>query len=351
MMQFDAKELDASELPAWRALISNSPDGSVYSDPDYLNALADVTAANVRFVGLYRNGNLEGGVALYERRSWTGLYVGMRLLLYYGGPVLARYQTKYPSEQTARHTGALTCLAEYLGEAGYATITFKGLPSLTDVRAFIAAGWKVHPAYSYVVDLRDLEAQWGRVEKNLRRLIKRCQAREGVGFEADNDFESFFRLHEATLARRGLSPYLAKDRFQAFFEAIAERGLAQICTARLGDGRAVASQLVLLGKHANSHTVSAAGDQAFASIGAQAFLRWRTFEHLAELGYTSNDLTDAALNSVTHFKSQFGGRLVSSFVLEAPMSLSARLGIRAERLAAGGKGLLRAGLGRLTARA
>jgi hypothetical protein len=61
-------------------------------------------------------------------------------------------------------------------------------------------------------------------------------------------------------------------------------------------------------------------DPAHARLGASAFLRWRGFETLAGLGYRANDLTDAALNPVTHFKSQLGGNLELALVLNAPPS-------------------------------
>jgi len=77
---------------------------------------------------------------------------------------------------------------------------------------------------------------------------------------------------------------------------------------------------VLLGPHAVSHTVSAGADPEFNRMGASAFLRWRSFQALAALGYKANDLTDATLNPVTHFKSQFGGALEVSLVLQSPQS-------------------------------
>jgi hypothetical protein len=53
-------------------------------------------------------------------------------------------------------------------------------------------------------------------------------------------------------------------------------------------------------------------------MGATAFLRWKVFEVLSGLGYAANDLTDAALNSVAHFKSQLGGTLEMCLILEKP---------------------------------
>jgi hypothetical protein len=73
---------------------------------------------------------------------------------------------------------------------------------------------------------------------------------------------------------------------------------------------------VILGKHEVSHSVSAAADPKYLKTGATAFLRWKVFEALSALGYKANDLTDAALNSVAHFKSQLGGTLEICLIFE-----------------------------------
>ena len=43
------------------------------------------------------------------------------------------------------------------------------------------------------------------------------------------------------------------------------------------------------------------------------------------MGFTANDLTDADLNPVTHFKAQLGGDLQMGFLLQAPESARFRL--------------------------
>ncbi len=320
MSALEVIDIGPSQYADWTSLVKASPGGSIYSDPGYLAALCEATSATFRIIGLARAGRLEAGIALYERGAVGGRYVAPRLLLYYCGPVLLPHASKYPSEQTAREVEALGLLARRIGTLGYGSVVLKGLPAVAEVRAFVSAGWRVSPAYTYVVPLDDLAGQWTRVEQNLRRLIKRCTERDGITFDADNDFEAFWRLHEATLSRKGAALYLPKDRFARFFATLRAADMATIYHARLPDGRPIATQLVLHGAYQGTHSVCAGGDPEHARLGAQAFLRWRVFEDLAAKGYTSNDLTDAALGPVTHFKAQFGGRLALSHVLEARMS-------------------------------
>jgi hypothetical protein len=60
-------------------------------------------------------------------------------------------------------------------------------------------------------------------------------------------------------------------------------------------------------------------------MGASAFLRWHSCLALARSGYVGNDLTDAALNPVTRFKSQLGGELTATWSISRCVSLAYRI--------------------------
>jgi hypothetical protein len=330
------------EYDGWSALLRACPEASVYSSPGYLDALCRATGGSFRIVGVEKGDELVGGLAAYEERRGRLNTLSPRLLLYYNGPVLMRYDTRYPSERTSRHLKVWTALADWIEREGFDRVTLKCTPGIDDVRACLARGWSAHPSYTYVVPLDDLDRAWSRVEQNLRRLVGRSEA-AGVTFDEDDDFDAFWRLHEATMDYKDRATYLSQDRFRRYWRALAEQGLCTLMHARLRDGRSVASQLVLLGPYAVAQTVSAAADPAELSLGVNAFLRWQGFRALAARGYQATDLTDAALNNVTRFKSQLGGDLALTLVLERPPSLGwrARAGVRTTT------GRLRSAAGRL----
>ena len=307
--------LEESEYDAWNALVADSPQGSVYSTPGYLSALCEAAGGNFRILAAKRGEELAGGVAIYERPAGTGLRVTPRPLLYYNGLVLRRHTTKYPSQTTSRILEISFALEDALSSAGYEGIVLKNRSSFTDARAFMSKGWSARPGYSYVVPIGDLAAAWGRVEQNLRRLVNRC-ANEGVQLTEDDDFDSFYRMHLATSERKGAPLYLPQPAFQRFFTTLRASGLCRLYHARLPQGQSISAQLVLLGPYPVSHSVSAATDPEYMNTGATPFLRWKVFEALSALGYVANDLTDAALNPVAHFKSQLGGSLELCLVLE-----------------------------------
>jgi hypothetical protein len=307
--------LREEEYDEWERLVAASPDGSIYATPAYLDTLCTVGGGRFRILGVRRLDRIIGGLPLYERPSRKGAFVSPRLLLYYLGPVLSRSVSSYPSQQSAQTIATMGALADALGTLGFAKISLRGRHTVSDMRSFLDRGWTCRPSYSYVVPLQDLRGQWNRVEQNLRRLVDRC-TEQNVTHTNDDDFESFLRLHRLTMSHHDAVPYLPDDSFRRWFSTLHGSGGCRLFHARLPSGESIAAQIVLLGSHPVSHTVCAAIDPEHRRLGAAAFLRWRTFEWLAGQGKSGNDLTDAALNSVTHFKSQLGGELVTNFVIE-----------------------------------
>jgi hypothetical protein len=338
--------LRQSELADWARLVRSSPQGTVYALPCYLAALCGAAGGRFVVLGVWHGEELAGGVALYECDSRYGRFVAPRLLLYYNGPVLRSYGTRYPSEQTARHLKTLAALEQAITARGYARVTLACSPALTDARPFLEAGWRAAPQYTYVVDIAEPPAQWERVEPNLRRLILRC-GREGMACVADGDLDAFFALHARTMARKGGGLYLSAEGFRRYFDTLSRAGLCRLFNARQPDGRVVASQLVLLGPNGRCHVVAAAADEAFLRSGASAFLRWKSFEALSAAGWKEADLTDASLNPVTHFKSQLGGELQVLLALDAPRTLYYRLGSEAKAASLGARTALARALRRV----
>jgi hypothetical protein len=340
--RIEVTELTEAGYGEWNRLNAAAPAGSPYAMPEYLDALCSTAGGRFRILVARRGEELVGGLPLYERSSRFGDYVGPRLLLYYNGPVLRSFETKYPSQRTSRQVEILGALADAVAARGYGSVTLKCRSPIDDVRPLLVREWDAKPTYSYVVPIHDLAAQWGRVEQNLRRLVDRAGT-QGITLTEDEDFDAFHALHVSTLDRKGAGAYLPLAPFRRWFERLRGQQLCRLYQARLPDGRVVASQITLTGTHPVAHMVSAASDPEFNSTGASAFLRWRSFEALAALGYKGTDLTDAALNPVTHFKSQFGGDLVLCLVAKSPVTGRWRMGVagsEAIRRARGGAAAL-----------
>jgi hypothetical protein len=331
--------LTPDEYPFWTESVAASPGGSVYALPDYLDALCTATGAHFRILVAERDGRITGGIALYERPSRAGTYIAPRLLLYYNGIVLVPPAAQLPSQRTEWELHTLIALKQSLARLPHARIRFKSRAAVTDLRVFQTPGWTIVPTWSYEVEIADLKSAWDRIDKNQRRLIRRC-TEQGLTATSDGDFDSLYRLHLGTHARKGAPVYLPRDAFQRFVETLRGRNLCRLYQARLPDGRVIAAQLVLAGPHPVTHTVCVGGDEEAMRLGASPFLRWKVFEDLHTAGYRANDLTDAELNPVTRFKAQLGGELKLCLQVSRSDRLAFRVGDSMAALSDYGKGLV-----------
>jgi hypothetical protein len=312
----DLRKLAPSDYELWHKLLAESPQGSVYAFPAYLEALSRATGGSFSLLGVFRGDELIGGLPVYEESLGGRRTVANRLLLYYSGIVLKPHSTRYPSKATSKYLDVLDALASRLVEARYARVILNH-QGMIDARPFMIRGWTARPGYTYVVPITDIKMAWGRIDQNLRRLIDRCDA-NGVTLSDDDDFASFYPLHLQVHDRKGAPVYLPRDAFDVFFKELRSKGLCRLYLARLADGKAVAGQLVLLGPAGRSYTVCAGADAEHLNIGTTPWLRWHAFVALSKDGYITNDLTDAALNEVTRFKAQLGGDLITNMVIQQP---------------------------------
>lgn len=140
--QTSVVELSVDQYPAWKALLAESPDGSVYHQPEYLGTSCASAGGRFRILGAMQAEELVGGVALYERDSPFGAFVAPRLLLYYNGLVLRRYDTKYPSHQSAHDVATLSALVERLESLGFGSIKPRNPGTMTDIRSVVVRGWR-----------------------------------------------------------------------------------------------------------------------------------------------------------------------------------------------------------------
>jgi hypothetical protein len=322
--EIQLREMVQKEYDSWNRLVAASPSGSVYALPAYLDVLCSSTGGSFSILGVFRGSELVGGMPIYSEGSRGGRMVYNRLLLYYLSPVIREYSGQYPYERTSKHLAILRPIEEYLRtlECSYLHVNFRH--PIADVRTFLSDAWHVQPSYTYMVNIKDLEETWRRIEQNMRRLITRAQ-KQGLVFTDDDDFDSFFRLHAEIHERKGGPLYLPEASFRSYYERLMALSLARLFHARLPDGRSVASQLVLTGPKPVAHTVCAGASGEHMQSGSTPFLRWKSFECLSGLGYSWNDLTDARLNDVTRFKGQLGGDLMVNWAIMKRPSIRYRI--------------------------
>lgn len=329
--EYAVRSLREDEYDRWTQFVAKCPSGSLFALPVYLDILCQATGGRFEVTGVFRGNELVGGVALYFERTPLGLVVSPRALLSYNGPVIRDFADSKPAARISRQAAILLALRNYLNHMPCAELILAARHPISDIRPFVGGGWLVSPSYTYLVEIEDLPAAWARIDQNQRRLIDRAESL-GLGCTEDDDYDSFFRLHFAVHARKQSLLYLPEAAYKQFLARLKVSDLCRLYHARLPDGQAVATQLVLTGPHRVSHTVCAGSDVNHLATGANPFLRWRSFTALAGLGYHINDLTGAPYpHELGRFKSQLGGTLVTNWRISRTPTTAFRLRRRAYR--------------------
>ena len=319
------RQVEKAEYPKWRAVLAAAPEGTNYQLPEYLAALSEVTGGSSRLLGIFRGKTeLLGGIGLYLRRTRLGTAATSRLLLYYNGPFLEPAPSNFPYRRESYRRELLEALEAHLRTERLEYIRFKSREVENDYRPFIHRGWRAEPFYSYEIPLRDLESQWSRVDKNLRRLIRRGRDC-GLTFTEHGDFDSFFDMHEEIHRRKNGPIYLSRTEFRYFIDTLISNDIGRLFQVSLPSGEPAASQLVLLGPHPVAHTLAAAAFEEHQHTGCNAFMRWSTCEWLSARGHTAVDLTDAHNPSVARFKGNLGSTLTMGLQVTLPAQASVRL--------------------------
>jgi hypothetical protein len=304
--EYHVVSIQPDEYPEWNKFVETSPSGSVYHLSSYISVLAQVTGCRFRIVGVRLNDTIIAGAALFEIPLLIGCYASSRSLLYYHGIVLG--SGAFHKNSTEVRVNVLESLEKALHTMGYAAVSMNHRHPIYDLRFFDREGWNLQVGYTYEVQISDVDALWRNIDQNQRRLIRRAE-KKSYTLSEDDDFDSFFKQHQAIHERKGASLYLKKRQFEKYFHLLKKEGLCRLYHARTRENESAASQLVLLSGHPVTHTVGAGSRKQFLSDGATSFLRWRVFDALSKEGYDANDLTDASVSSVARFKRDMGGEL------------------------------------------
>lgn len=330
--KISVRTIHETEYDQWSGFVATCASGSIYALPDYLEILCEATGGSYSILGIYREDALIGGCPVYLARSRYGIISAARPLLAYNGPVIKDHGIGH--HRHSEQASALLALASCLRELDCVDIRLRIRHPVTDMRPFQAAGWQVRPVYTYLVPLGDLEQTWQRTDRNFKRLVRRGQS-VGLGQTDDDDFDSLYRMHEELHKRKGLPLYLGEFAFRRYFEKLRARHLCRLFIARLPNGEAIATQLVLIGPNPVCHNACAASAEKYMHLGSNPFLRWKSMEALNALGLQANDLTGASLdNGVARFKSQLGGELKINWAITRPLALRYRVMNRYFRLLA-----------------
>ena len=292
-----------AEPAAWDAFVAAAPTGAY----PQLSAWAAVKAANgwdaERVVAESSTGPI-GAQVLVHRIGATPWSMGYAPR----GPLAARFDREAVLSFTAaaRDFAARRRLSHVMVDPEISD------PGVTE--HLREAGWQpapaVQPERTWVVDL-DVpeETLWSGLRSKWRQYVQKARRGGVVVVEGDaSGFDEFYSVFVETARRAGFL-YRTLDSYRRVYDAFAARGSARLLFARLPDGTAGATIMLVA---CGPRVVEPYGGMtsAGADLRANYLLKWEAIRSSRERGARVYDMWGMAHPGIEQFKRGFGGREV-----------------------------------------
>ena len=186
--------------------------------------------------------NLQGEVQavwpFFLKRKWGLRYVTMPHFVKYMGPWSPKAFNADFSDLFPEIAGLLPRIDALRQNFHY---SFYGSDALEK------SVYHFRPQHTYLLDIRDLDAVFSGINRNMRRNILKAQGK--VGIQTDNDPQRFFPISEVPFQRKGIPTPYSKSLFFSHDTALGEHEQRQIFFAVDAQGRTHAAAYLIWDKH------------------------------------------------------------------------------------------------------
>jgi hypothetical protein len=199
---------------------------------------------------------------------------------------------------------------------------------ITNMLPFVWAGFEETARYTYIIDLKQSEAElWDALRENIRRESRK--ARKQLKVETIDDVNECIRLIGKTYARQGNPNPFDSPAMRRLDAACAQRGRREMLVAR--DERGAIHAAIYLVWDANTTYYLAGGaDPELRTSGAHSLLIWEALVR-SRARSTEFDMTGSMVESIERFFRAFGGQQRIYFGLNK-MSRRARVAWHAKKM-------------------
>ncbi|MDG1432662.1 MAG: GNAT family N-acetyltransferase, partial [Saprospiraceae bacterium] len=167
--------------------------------------------------------------------------------------------------------------------------------------------------YSFLIDLeKDLEKIYHNIDSDYRNN-KIPKAQKIVNIVSDKSLEDFFKVHEKTYTRQGLSSPISFD-FLKRYDAAMSTQYTRIMFFAIDKKNQIHSSVYLIWDEETAYFVMAGDDPEFRNSGASVLIIWEAIKYAKEiLGKTQFDFSGSVIEPITRVRRNFGGKQVPYF--------------------------------------
>ncbi len=282
----------------WDDFVKRSPQGSVFSETWYLDAL------NVKYkiLAVYKNERIIAGIVLTknEVNTWSN-----PMLVKYLGVLLENEQKNVSQKIISEQFKILELLIGELKK--YKSFDYYFHPNFTNWTPFYWNDFTQQTRYTYRINLKSANNIESKFHFKLKNDIKNA-AKNNIRIKMNIDYNLFYSIINKTFEKQGdEAPYkrerlvdfinyaLKKERFVSFGAYDPKNNLIAVCGLIFDDK---SSYLILNGIDIKKHI-----------RGGNALMIYEAIKYFKEKGLETFDFEGSMLPGVEQFYRRFGGEL------------------------------------------
>lgn len=297
-MEFNVRPITSEEREKFFQLADDL--GSVFSSSAWISMQEDCM-----LLGIFRSdGQLSGGCALKSSKLKI-----FKILTNPGFAPHCGFFLKHDAIQNAQKIAtlksAMNSLISFIDQLNYPLVDISFDPEIQDVQVFQWRGFRVHPAYTYRLNLSMSEEElWNNVHSSRRNRIKKLEA-EGLRVNSSNDVTRIASIINSRLNAKAVSFDSALFQKIIAESIVSNTGIAMIAEK---EGQDVASSYALM--HGPFAYYLFGGTSVGSSDQGASLSLWKLILESKKRGVSVFDFEGSMLPGIEQFFRSFGGELV-----------------------------------------
>lgn len=321
-MRFE--ELPEADYPEWDAFVDGSVEKSPFSKLAWLQAHRENSSRHSFSIAVVRDkvGEIAAGVALLKRsKPVSSEDLVVPPLHPYNSLLLRPLTTQEPNRIYTSRSSYASALVEFLRAQNFFSCRLIHHPRLDDVRPFLWDGWRISPAYTFLVNLRTIEGV-SSFTPSYRTRYRKCVEegyRMATAASVCDALPRFMPLINATYRRRGMEPGdYGLDGLPGYLRTLDTQKALLYFEATNPQGKVVAARILVPAADGQVYDWVAGTDPEHLKSGVTVFLVVEILLELQRRGFRAFDFGGANTPGVADFKQGFNGSLVFGFDTQLP---------------------------------
>jgi len=307
MTTIEIKELTINDADFWDTLVERSPQGTLFHKYSFLITVAKYSKSKLHcFAGYLGNEIIAAIPFFYEKKHFRRKFLSPvnSAFIQNLGPIFPDYDILKQDKKEFYFREFQKELDDYIErEFNIRNIFIITSPFLIDARPFVWNNYKITPQYNYIKNIKNLDAVWKDLKKQLRKNIEKADKSGIIIHEGNfNDLQKITksissRLEEQNIILKTSNEYL-NELFQFFYPKNLKIFVAEY------QGEFVSGIVVIAYKNKISIWIGATQTD-LKGLYPVDLLQWKIIDWGHANGYEYCEIFGANMPTISYFKSRY----------------------------------------------